>query len=133
MGGRGSSSMSSGSGSSRSVSPIGDEAPIEVTSTITLRSGRKETILAATANGTELTIDYSRPVSRERPNRSKTVETHELKSGFYTETWGGRLQTHNVDLSKATVVRGQTFAIKELLKSEGFRWDSASKEWRKNA
>lgn len=129
MGGRGGSSMS---GRKSNNSPIGNDAPIEVTSTITTRSGRKETILSATANGTELNVDYSRPVSRERQNSNKTVETHELTSGFYTKTWSGHINTHNVDLSKATVVRGQTFAIKELLKSEGFRWDSANKEWRKS-
>ena len=129
MGGRGSSSMS---GRKSSNSPIGTDAPIEVTSTITTRSGRKETVLSATANGTELNVDYSTPVSRERRNAGKTVETHKLASGFYTKTWAGHINTHNVDLSKVTVVRGRTFAIKELLKSEGFRWDSANKEWRKS-
>ena len=129
MGGRGSNSMS---GRRSGNSPIGNEAPVEVTSTITTRSGRKETVLSATANGTELNVDYSTPVSRERHGSNKTVETHKLTSGFYTETWAGHINTHNVDLSKATVVRGQTFAIKELLKSEGFRWDSANKEWRKS-
>ena len=90
MGGRGGSSATAKSTSSNS--PIGNEAPIKVESTVTLRSGRKETVLAVTANQTELTVDYSKPVSYEKHGRNKTVETHELKAGFYTETWSAHLR-----------------------------------------
>lgn len=130
MGGRGASSASS---AQRRSGIIGNEQPLELTRDhIASRGGRaKENIYAVKVNGTTIDVGYSQPESYEQVNRNRRREIHKLEAGFYTDTWAGDVKTHNIDLSKADVVRGQTYNLRSLLKEAGFTWDPSSKEWRR--
>ena len=137
MGGRGSTSASLKAAKKASASPVLDGDPIELQNWKARSSGNRwsHTILEATANGTEVELSYATPSSYEHPNRNKTVANYRLKSGVYTGSGSsghaGTVTAHNLDLSKATRVSGQTYDVKGLLKDEGFRWDPSTKSWAK--
>lgn len=132
MGGRGSSSMSGGAGS-RGGGIIGDAEPIKLQNRRSRSSDyrAKELILEATVNGTEVDVEFSKAVSYEHPNKNTTIENHLLKAGFYNEYGNRDIRAHSIDLTKATVVRGRTYDLRDILKESGFRWDSEKKEWRR--
>lgn len=129
MGGRGSTSASGRSGGGI----IGDAEPIELQNRRSRSSDyrAKELILEATVNGTEVDIGFSKPVSYEHPNKNTTIENHLLKAGFYNEYGNRDIRPHNIDLTKATVVMGRTYDLRDILKESGFRWDPEKKEWRR--
>lgn len=130
MGGRGSSSMGAKKGGG---GIIGNEKPLELARDhIRSRAGRaKENIYSVNVSGKTVEVGYSRPESYERVSSNRNREHHKLVAGFYTDTWAGDVKTHNIDLSKADVVRGETYDLRSLLKESGFTWNPSSKEWRR--
>ncbi|WP_154025897.1 hypothetical protein [Olsenella uli] len=89
----------------------------------------KFNILEARADGTKVVLSYATPTAYEHPNRNTTVAKYKLKSGIYTGQNGNRTaKTHNLDLSKATELTGQTYSAGPLLKEAGLKWDSAGKK-----
>lgn len=126
MGGRGSASASASQGA------IGSAAPIDVQNERHASSGNRwaHTTLEATDDGRgNLQIGYPRAKRYENPSRNTTVATYELKAGFYTEAGNRSIQTHNINLDRVRSVKGETYAIKNYLKGEGFKWNPDSKSW----
>lgn len=126
MGGRGQGSASSKHGA------IGSAPSIEVINEKHASSGSRwaYTVLEAKDAGNgNLEIGYPMAKRYDHPNKNTTVAVYELKAGFFNEPGNRSVRAHNVDLAKATSVQGDTFVIKDMLKSEGFRWDQSGKKW----
>lgn len=122
MGGRGQSSMSS----MVYAGPILKGEPLETENRKSKSSGDrwKRTILEATSDGNgNVTLSYATPYAYEHPNNNTTIAKYRIDSGI-DDGW-----MHNLDLSKARSVSGQTFSVKDLIKENGFRWDRDNKRW----
>lgn len=119
MGGRGSSSATAASGGARISYDSSPEA---------MRKFFVEGFKKHGPNATEVDIGFSKPVSYEHPNKNTTIENHLLKAGFYNEYGNRDIRAHNIDLTNATVVRGKTYDLRDILKESEFRRDSEKKE-----
>ena len=85
-----------------------------------------ETVLSAKAgkNG-EIEFAYAIPVKRDQ-----TASTNRTVYLTYKEKAGARGDTvFGINWKNVKSVSGQTFAIKDTIKENGFRWDGKSKKW----
>lgn len=61
------------------------------------------------------------------------VETKREIDRMFGEVWrGSELIDAKVTYKFVSVVKGNTFPAREILKAEGYRWDGGRKEWRRN-
>jgi len=61
------------------------------------------------------------------------VEHHLEKMTNVQTVWGGHLKDATLHYRWRVVVSGNTFPIKDLLKSLGFKWERFEKQWVRNA
>lgn len=131
MGGRGASSATR-KAIGQDASPIVAGEPVHVyrerhSSTNGFGSG---VVLQATADGSDVVLDYAEPSRYEHPNRNTTEYHYELDAGIVAGIPGHRsAEAINLDLSKATSVSGRTYDVQGLLKSNGFKWDRERKRY----
>lgn len=85
--------------------------------------GNGATVLSATANQGEVTFDYANPITSTKTTSNRVDTTYKIKHGAYDG------KTVGINLGKVQVAKGQTYTIKDELKRNGFRWNSASKAW----
>lgn len=88
----------------------------------------KDEVLEAVAGGDgELKFVYATPSSREKSAQTNRTQylTYELEHGAHNGDVFG------VNWDKVTQVSGQTYNLRDELKKHGFRWDGATKTWKK--
>lgn len=62
-----------------------------------------------------------------------SIETKREIDRMFGEVWrGSELIDAKVTYKFVSVVKGNTFPAREILKAEGYRWDGGRKEWRRN-
>ena len=76
-------------------------------------------------------ISFGKPSesSTDQVNRNTVVATHTIKAGLYNEPGSRSIKSHNINWDKVNRVSGDTFDIKEELKSRGFRFEGSTKNW----
>ena len=73
----------------------------------------------------EIEFAYATPVKR-----NETASTNRTVYLTYKEKAGARGDTvFGINWKNVKSVSGQTFAIKDTIKENGFRWDGKSKKW----
>lgn len=86
----------------------------------------KDEILEASDNGNgELTFSYATPVSREKTAKTNSTQylTYKLKAGAENGDVFG------VNWDKVKSVSGQTYNLRQEIKSRGFKWNGTEKRW----
>lgn len=134
MGGRGGSGARSAGGGGGNGA-FGKENPITVTSEKRMSSGGKWTreILEASDDGKgNITLSSAGGAKYEKLNNNTTKATYELKQGVYGYNNSGGVVSHNINWENVKSISGQTFNIKDFIKSQGFNWDNANKRWTKS-
>lgn len=130
MGGRGTASGIKNGG------VFGREKPLEIKTTYydsrSLGGSRyKATVLDAVdlGNGV-IELSYARAdsfVKTSKTNKTSDV-TFTLTNGFVAEH--GNVKPHNLNLENITAISGQTYDVKDYLKSLGYKWKN--KRWEKS-
>lgn len=118
--------------------------------------GLGEDVLDAKSDGNgNLTLGYATPTQYYAQNSKTSYGLYELKCGITnasdinrymkdTDYFSGKkskfkddnksydTRSVGIDWDKVNSVSGQTYNIKDLLKSKGFKWNSAGKNWVKS-
>ena len=134
FGGRGSSGGKGGGGGTGSRDgTLENVKPRTITTTYHSANYRsngyyRDSVLEATTDGNgNLTFDFA-SWKHEAPS-AKTNKTHAATTTITHGAINGELV--GVDLSKAKSVQGNTYEIRNAIKSHGFRWDGKGKRWYK--
>lgn len=128
MGGRG----SAGGGSGKSASgngEFGHEKPLKVETRYIeghgfTRGRYTDTVLQATAVGSgKVELEYATADSYSKTAKTNKTNyvTYTLDHGFVNDT------PHNINFDKITSFSGKTYAVKEVLKKQGFKFRNG--EW----
>ena len=122
MGGRGSVSMSGGSGVF-----VGNEKPVSLINEKHASSYNrwKHTVLQASdAGGGGISLDYATPKSYEHPNRNTTVARYEIEHGVWSSQTGDRSPgSVGINWGNVKFVSGRTYDAQYLLNEKGFQWN----------
>lgn len=86
---------------------------------------KDEVLVAHTDGNGNVTFDYA--TWKHSPPSAKTNVTSAATTTIEHGAVNGKLI--GVDLSAAKSVSGQTYSIKDMIKSDGFRWDGVNKRW----
>lgn len=130
MGGRGGSS---GLGK-KGASLIGNAAPIKLENQKS-KSGfnrwRQDIFEAKEVKEEKghLSIGYATPVRYSNPNKNTTEAEYNLKAGIYNQMGDRSFHDHNINWDKVNKVSGQTYGIKDMLISKGFKWNPDDKTY----
>ena len=145
MGGRGGASGMS-RGTSRSATrgngskdgTLLNVQPQEITTTAYLSGSRsayggrttyKDEILTAETDGNgNLTFSYARPDRYPTPS-AKTNKTADATFTIAHGAVNGKLV--GIDMDKVNSIKGQTYNLRDLAKSAGFKWDGSTKSWKR--
>lgn len=131
MGGRGSSSASSG------VFTKGTPVHVEryVSRTSGLYSGSNDIVLEAKdSGGGSIEVNYAQATGYRQQNKKTSYAQYEIKHGFTNQTSTGKtkdLEAVNINLNKVKQIGGKTYGLGSLLKNHGFRWNGTKKVWEK--
>lgn len=83
----------------------------------------KKTVLEAVdRGGGVIELGYAQPASRTKLAKTNKTNylTYNLKAGFVV---GRRdAESHNINFDNVKAFSGQTYDVKDTLKSKGFRW-----------
>lgn len=122
---------------------------------VTKGFGVGEDVLNAKSDGYgNLTLAYATPAEYYQQNSKTSYGLYELKSGITnaSDLHGSRyfsddtrpsskvksendvngVRSVGIDWDKVNSVSGQTFNVKDLLKSKGFKWNGKAKNWVKS-
>lgn len=113
-------------------------------------------VFTATSDGNgNVQLNYASPTEYYKQNSKTTYALYEMKCGITNadEIHGSRrfsnddyvkhskvkdensvngIRSVGINWDKVNSVSGQTYKIKDLLKSKGFKWNSAGKSWDKS-
>ena len=137
MGGRGSSSGGSGYSKDGAVKISGETRHIERYAARGWSGGlgNDQVVLSATTDGNgNITLGYPKATGYRQQNSKASYAQYDLTAGITDRDAKGKytdMESFGIKWNNVKSVSGQTYAVKSLLKKEGFKWDSANKRWKK--